>query len=55
MDTKTYLITGIDRRGVRFRKHCGTNLRYALAHNVWQGSLWEIVNGKRRRVHRWIN
>lgn len=55
MPHPTYLITGIDCRGKRFRKNCGTNQTYALAHNVWRGTLWAVRNGKRKKIHTWWN
>lgn len=51
----TYLITGVLRNGRRFRKNCGTSLAYARAHNVWRGTLWQIIQGKRRRIFTWDN
>jgi hypothetical protein len=53
--TMKYLITGTLVNGSRFRKECGTNLNYALAHNVYRGTLWQIKDGKRTRIHRWWN
>lgn len=53
-----YVVTGVDRRGRRFRIATG-NRAYALAHNVWRGTLWEVSGrGKgrtRKAIHRWWN
>ncbi len=49
-----YLITGKRADGKRFRKEMG-NPHYALAHNVYRGTLWQVRDGKRTRVHTWHN
>lgn len=52
----TYLITGVDKSGRRFRKSCGQSLNYALSHNVWRGTLWAVLtNGRRVKIHAWSN
>lgn len=50
----TYLITGVDKAGKRF-KISVDNPTMGRAHNVWKGSLWEIIDGKRKRIHKWDN
>jgi hypothetical protein len=46
---KHYIITGILRNGKRFKPiHTTTPQHY----NIWQGSLWEVVNGKRKLIKR---
>ena len=44
-----YVITGKDRSGKRFTPiHTATPQHY----NIWEGSLWEIVDGKRKLIRR---
>ena len=51
----SYVITGIDRKGKRFKITTG-NLHYAYGFNVWRGNLWEIQeDGRRKRIHSWNN
>ena len=52
---KTYVITGKLANGKRFKPIYTSNLRYALSHNIYSGSLWQIVNGKRKRIKIWYN
>lgn len=50
-----YLITGIDRKGKRFSKRTAIKA-YALAHNVYRGTLWAVDGkGKRKKIHSWYN
>jgi len=52
---RRYVITGTDRDGKRFKIETST-LAYALAHNVYNGTLWELLdNGKRKRIKMWYN
>lgn len=44
-----YEVTGTDRGGKRF-KISTTILAYALSINLWRGSVWEVVDGKRTRI-----
>ena len=45
-----YVITGIKRDGKRFKPiHTHTPQHY----NIWKGSLWGIVNGKRKLIRRY--
>jgi len=51
----SYIITGVLPSGRRFPPiHC-INLHWALAINVWRGTLWACKAGKRRRVYTWKN
>ena len=47
----TYIITGVDRQGKRF-KITTCSAEHALGINVWQGSKWKLVNGKRKLLCR---
>ena len=46
----TYLVTGVDRQGRRFRLHC-SNWRHASSINLWQGSRWLVRDGRRFRIN----
>jgi len=50
-----YVITGTDCNGKRFAPIHTSNLSYAMAHNVYNGTLWEIVDGKRKCIKIWYN
>ena len=51
-----YVITGKDANGKRFKPIHTGSLSYAMAHNVYNGTLWEVQeDGKRKRVHIWYN
>jgi len=50
-----YVITGTDYHGKRFSPIRTNNLSYAMSHNVYNGTLWEIVSGKRKRIFTWYN
>ena len=44
-----YVITGIDRAGKRFSPiHTTTPQHY----NIWMGTIWQIINGKRKLIKR---
>ena len=46
---RDYVITGIDRSGKRFKPiHTDTPQHY----NIWRGSIWKVVNNKRKLVKR---
>jgi hypothetical protein len=49
-----YHITGVDCKGRRFKK-VTSHIHYALAHNVWRGTLWQVRGGKRTKIHGWYN
>ena len=50
--TKNYVITGISRDGRRFKPiHTTTPQHY----NIWQGTIWELVEGKRKKVREIFN
>ncbi len=44
-----YVITGVDRDNKRFIINTTTPQHY----NIWSGSLWQIVNGKRKLIKRY--
>lgn len=46
-----YLITGKDRSGKRFRIATDIPQHY----NIWQGTLWEIKEGKRKKIKTYYN
>ena len=54
MNIIKYDVTGIDRNGKRFSMTY-SNQRQALAINLWQGSVWKVINGKRRLIKRVYN
>jgi len=42
-----YVITGVDRAGKRF----SPITTYTPQHyNIWSGTLWKLVKGKRKRI-----
>lgn len=45
----SYLVTGVDRRGKRFKIRCAT-WQHADCINVWQGTKWLLRNGKRIKI-----
>ncbi len=53
-DTVTYLCTGVNRNGKRF-KRSGENKMYIWSINAWRGSYWIVTNGKRKLSHRVYN
>lgn len=47
-----YVITGTDRSGKRFAPiHTDTPQHY----NIWKGTLWKLVDGKRKLVKHYYN
>jgi hypothetical protein len=46
-----YVITGKDKSGKRFIIHTTTPQHY----NIWEGTLWKIVDGKRKKVKNYYN
>ena len=55
VQAETFVLTGKDRQGKRFRKE-STDLNYLQCHNVWQGNLWAVLpNGKRVCIKQWSN
>ena len=50
----TYQVTGINARGQRFRR-TGLNRTFAMAINVYRGTVWKVVDGKRTVVKRVSN
>jgi hypothetical protein len=50
--TTKYVITGTDRSGKRFKPiHTDTPQHY----NIWNGTLWKVENGKRKKVKEYFN
>ena len=47
---KRYIITGKLRNGKRFKPIYTTTPQH---YNIWQGSLWELINGKRKLIKRY--
>ena len=47
MDTKQYVITGTLRNGSRFKPIYTTTPWH---YNIWNGTIWELLDGKRKRV-----
>lgn len=54
MSGDSYIVTGVDRDGKRFRKSY-TNPHFALAINLWNGSVWQVRDGKRKLIKRVYN
>lgn len=50
----TYIITGVLTTSKRF-KITTTNKIYAFGINLWRGSVWCLVEGKRRLLKRVYN
>lgn len=51
-DGDTYLVTGTDRAGHRFRLGPFTSWQHARCYNIWRGTFWLLrldSNGVRRR------
>lgn len=52
---KTFLVTGIDRNGKRFKIE-SSSYEYVCMINLWNGSVWAVLeNNKRKRLKRVIN
>lgn len=49
-----YIVTGIDRYNKRFRLTYSNKI-IALSINLWQGSVWESIDGKRKLIKRVYN
>jgi len=47
-----YHVTGVLRSGKRFKPMVFTKLYYALRINLWSGSVWEVIDGKRKLIKR---
>jgi len=54
MSTK-YVVTGVLANGKRFKPMYFDRLIWAFSINLWRGSVWEEVNGKRRLIRRVYN
>lgn len=46
---ETYIVTGIDRNGKRFRKEYDDAFT-AMHINLWRGNVWRLVDGKKTRI-----
>jgi hypothetical protein len=46
--TKTYIVTGVLRNGKRFKSMIYKEPMWALSINLWHGSVWESIDGRRR-------
>lgn len=47
-----YVITGVDKKGKRFKIETETPQHY----NIWKGTLWKLdENGKRKKVKEYFN
>lgn len=44
-----YIVTGVTRTGHRFRVET-ESLIHALGINLWKGTVWEIVEGHRKKI-----
>ena len=53
MDIKmiTYVITGVDVKGKRF-KITTSNWIHASGINLYRGTVWKVVDGKRKLIYR---
>jgi len=51
---KTYAVTGVTVHGKRFSL-LFDNLFHAMHINLFRGSVWEVVNGKRKLLKRVYN
>lgn len=49
-DKVTYVVTGVLKNGRRFKPMEYSSLSSALCINLWRGSVWEVKNGKRKRI-----
>ena len=49
-----YIITGIDVNHKRFKIH-SNNWLYINMINCYRGSIWEVINGKRKLIKRIYN
>tara|TARA_Y100000034_G_C6634527_1_gene277152 strand:- start:269 stop:490 length:222 start_codon:yes stop_codon:yes gene_type:complete len=54
MNDVKYIVTGVDRQGKRFKKEY-SDPKWAFGINLWQGSIWKEVDGKRKLLRRVYN
>ena len=52
--TTKYIVTGVDTGGKRF-KLVYSDLFWAMGINLWRGSVWKEINGKRTLLKRVYN
>ena len=55
MDKVEYHVTGTLVNGRRFKTIKTTNVHHAFGINLWNGSVWQVRNGKRMLVKRVSN
>ena len=48
---RMYHVTGVDRNGKRF-KIVTANARHADGINLYNGTVWEVIDGKRKMIRR---
>jgi hypothetical protein len=46
-----YVVTGVTVQGKRFRIHTD-NLMHAQCINLYRGSVWAVIDGKRKLINR---
>lgn len=49
-----YHVTGTDRNGRRFKIITNKGM-HAMMVNIYRGSVWEVINGKRKLIKRVYN
>jgi len=49
-----YHVTGVTVRGERF-KIVTSNYIHAMGINLWRGSVWEVKDGRRKRIKHVVN
>ena len=54
MNKVEYHVTGIDRNGRRFKIITNKGM-HAMMINIYRGSVWEVINGKRKLIKRVYN
>lgn len=52
---ENYIVTGVTIYGKRFRAIHTNNIRHAMGINLYRGSVWLEVNGKRTLIKRVYN
>jgi len=50
--SRKYVITGVKKDGTRFDP---IHTDHPQHYNIWKGTLWEIVEGKRKKVKEYKN
>ena len=44
-----YIVTGVLTNGRRFKLQY-SDYRQAMGINLWRGNVWEVIDGKRKRI-----